>query len=77
MNWVNGYLVAGIGAVLIAVGLVFGNFLGVHIEHTVTAVNILSATGSYLSSIIIAPRLHSCNGWAHAYFWVKKKLKSA
>jgi TRAP-type C4-dicarboxylate transport system permease small subunit len=57
-----GSIVAGIGKVLIAVGLVFGYFSGVHIEHTVTTANILSAFGSYLWDIIIATVIVAIGG---------------
>jgi TRAP-type C4-dicarboxylate transport system permease small subunit len=57
-----GSIVAGIGIVLIAVGLVFGYFSGVHMEHTVTTVNILSTMGSYFWDIIIAAVIVAIGG---------------
>ena len=50
----HGSIVAGVGIVLIAVGLVFGYFSGVHMEHTVTTVNILSVIATYLEDIGVA-----------------------
>jgi hypothetical protein len=40
--------------VLIAIGLVYGYFSGVHMEHTVTTVNIISVIATYLKDIAIA-----------------------
>lgn len=57
-----GSIVAGIGIVLIAIGLVFGYFSGVHMEHTVTTVSIVSAIGSYLWGIIIAAVIVAVGG---------------
>ncbi|MGA2386357.1 MAG: hypothetical protein ABSG33_07480 [Candidatus Bathyarchaeia archaeon] len=67
----HGSIVAGIGIVLIAIGLVFGYFSGVHMEHTVTTVNILSAIGSYLWDIIIAAVIVAIGGLM-VIFGVKK-----
>jgi cell division protein FtsX len=50
----NGLIIAGVGVVLIAVGLVFGYLSGIHIEHTVTALNFLSSVVDYLESIVIS-----------------------
>ena len=66
-----GSIVAGVGVVFIAVGFVFGYFSGVHIEHTVTTVNILSEIGSYLWTIIIAAVIVA-NGGLMVIFGVKK-----
>ena len=49
-----GSIVAGIGVVLIAIGLVFGYFSGVQLEHIVTTTNILSVIATYLKDIGIA-----------------------
>lgn len=66
-----GSIVAGIGIVLIAIGLVFGYFSGVHMERTVTTVSILSAIGSYLWDIIIAVVIVAIGGLM-VIFGVKK-----
>ena len=47
-------IVAVIGIVLIIVGLVFGYFSGVNMEHTVATVNILSVMATYLKNFAIA-----------------------
>ena len=49
----HGSIIAGLGVVLIAVGLVYGYFSGIHMEHTVTALNIESTITNYLESIVI------------------------
>jgi len=49
-----GSIVAVVGVALIAVGLVYGYFSGVHMEHIVTTVNILSVIATYLEDIGIA-----------------------
>ncbi len=66
-----GSIVAGVGVVLIAVGFVFGYFAGVHMEHTVTTVNILSEIGSYFWGIIIAAVIVAIGGLM-VIFGVKK-----
>jgi TRAP-type C4-dicarboxylate transport system permease small subunit len=66
-----GSVVAGVGIVLIAVGLILGYFSGVHIEHTVTTVNILSEIGSYLWTIIIAAVIVAIGGLM-VIFGIKK-----
>jgi len=57
-----GSIVVGVGIVLIAFGLVYGYFSGVHMEHAVTALNILSTIGNYLESIVIGAVLVAVGG---------------
>lgn len=57
-----GSIVAGVGIVLIAVGLIFGYLSGAHMEHSITTVSILSAIGSYLWDIIIATVIVAIGG---------------
>jgi hypothetical protein len=67
----HGSIAAGVGVVLIVAGLVFGYFSGVHMEHTVTTVSILSAIGSYLWTIIIAAVIVAIGGLM-VIFGIKK-----
>lgn len=57
-----GSIVAGVGIVLVIVGLVFGYFSGVHMEHTVNTANIVSEIGSYFWDIIIAAVIVAIGG---------------
>ena len=66
-----GSIIAGIGIVLIVIGLVFGYFSGVHMEHTVTTVNILSVIATYLKDIAIAVVLVVAGGLM-VIFGIKK-----
>lgn len=46
-----GSIIACVGVILVALGLVFGYLSGVHMEHTVTSVNLLSVIATYLEDI--------------------------